>query len=107
MKERRYKILWVSQESITSLLLNWKRRTVLSLPYLEDLPSDCEVVHTFFSHEKACFGIILEHSSFEIVVEGGEPPSVSSRIVIFEFYAEGDGEVIGLDADVAIFRRSQ
>lgn len=73
-RERRYKILWVSEHDVLDL---WHRHafSILTLPVLEGVPEDCEVQTVRHDALRRAFGFLLYHDSFDVVPEGQSPPA--------------------------------
>jgi len=72
-KERRYKILLVSPETIIELLNNWKTKDAVILPEL-NLPEGTNIINVYWSNQRQTFEIVLEHHTFDIVLDGAMLP---------------------------------
>ena len=99
-RERRYKILWIPCRDLIDL---WRRSfsEFLSLPVLDGVPQDCEVICVHESWERRVIGFMLYHPSFEVVPEGLEVPVIGPlqyKMVRFQR--------MGILADVPLYARA-
>lgn len=83
MGERRWKILWLSQDAVFTLLGGWHGFQFVALPVFQ-LPTGerCGVVDVCHSWERKCFGIRLYHESFPEVASGDHCPTINPDVVL-------------------------
>jgi hypothetical protein len=74
LEERRARIVAVSPKEILALLFEWNHDAYISLPLLAGLPKDRHVGDCFYAMDRAAFGIVIYHISFQPCPPGSTLP---------------------------------
>lgn len=85
-KERRYKILIVSDDLIMSLLFGMTKRfpQYIKLPRLEGLPEDVEILSADYEPSTCSFRFLIAHESFTPCRYGVVPEMIGTESVKIE-----------------------
>ncbi len=95
-REPRYRLLSIRPDELLTLLWEWRRHQIITLPVLADLPADCEILEVHYTHSMRAFEFLLWHPSFPEVPDGGLIPSHGTfqyEVVRFE-RPKGDEPIV-------------
>ena len=84
MKSRRLCRVFVYPDLLWALLHGWKQGEFLQLPRFKDLPKDEVLRDTYYDYDRAMFGFILEHPSFDEVPEGYVMPTHETELEVIK-----------------------
>lgn len=86
MPERRLKAINLDKEMLISVFSDWRKFDCINLPILPSLPEGYRVAEIDFSYSRNCFVVLIEHSSFDVVLPGHPCPYFDERPMQFERY---------------------
>lgn len=82
-KERRYKILYIEEEEILSLIVTGNENPFHFLRFRTlKLPEDYHIFNVYHSPERKAFGFSIGSETFPSVMLGAYPPNLEDEIKI-------------------------
>ena len=85
--ERRWRILWISEQDHLAIFTQFRNLRALCIPQLANIPGECKVVDIHHSWERRQWGLRLEHPSFDPVPDGTITPDLEDKFsIVWKMY---------------------